>query len=359
MVGSRVLREKIKIFNDPWKFYRFERNWFFNNDNKLVSKWKKKKMYYSISLVEVVRRGTTIDLLDLRFLFHTGVPHGCASKLREEIQDTDRSPRLRFWASQGKRIRYTAGRRRLHLRLVPRRSPFQYEYDETGRIVPENFVRRRASREYHSSSTFLSIFYPNNKDSVKFDPRRFYQFYTLKLLFTCHVSKHKKETREISTGNVIPFLPSFRGQSVLPVSTDLATTYEKGGRTRKAHVHLPGVQDHGEKRRSIDDRPFDQLRNRHMAADGSWSGALDTSRHGHDLPIVRLNRSPPLYNVHFIFAACAHRIIYILIYPIRGLIRKTNRLVRSLIKIIKRNELKKIETLPELCFLVDRETRLF
>lgn len=57
---------------------------------------EKKKMYYSISLVEVVRRGTTIDLLDLRFLFHTGVPHGCASKLREEIQDTDRSPRLRF-----------------------------------------------------------------------------------------------------------------------------------------------------------------------------------------------------------------------------------------------------------------------
>lgn len=55
-----------------------------------------KEIYYSISFVEMVHRGATTDILDLRFLFHAGVPHGCASELREKVHDTDRSPRLRF-----------------------------------------------------------------------------------------------------------------------------------------------------------------------------------------------------------------------------------------------------------------------
>lgn len=90
------------------------------------------------------------------------------------------------------------------------------------------------------------------------------------------------------------------------VSSDLANTNEEGRYTRKAHVHLSSVQNHGEKRRSIDYRAFDQLCNRHMAADGSRSGALDTSRHGHDLPIVRLNH-PPYKDSTFILSlvACA------------------------------------------------------
>lgn len=116
-----------------------------------------KEIYYSISLVEMVRRGATTDILDLRFLLHAGVPHGCASKLREEIYDTDRSPRLRFRTSEGKRIHYTARRWCLYLRFVPGRSPLQFGYNETRRIVPENFVRPCPSREYSSLLSFAPI----------------------------------------------------------------------------------------------------------------------------------------------------------------------------------------------------------
>lgn len=98
------------------------------------------------------------------------------------------------------------------------------------------------------------------------------------------------------------------------VSSDLANTDEEREYTRKAHVHLPGVQNHGEKRHPIDHRPFDQLRNRHMAADGSRSGALDTSRHGHDLPIVRLNRSS-YKDLIVYFIAC--RLCNLLVHDIR------------------------------------------
>lgn len=113
----------------------------------------------------MVRGGAADDILDLRFLFHSSVPHGRASELREEIQDTDRSARLRFRTSEEERIRHAAGRWRLHLRLVPGRSPFQFGHDATRRIVPENFVRRCPFREYSSQSSSISC--PDNKDSEK------------------------------------------------------------------------------------------------------------------------------------------------------------------------------------------------
>lgn len=78
------------------------------------------------------------------------------------------------------------------------------------------------------------------------------------------------------------------------VPADLADTDEKGRSAGKVHVHLSGVQNHGEERCPVDDRPLDELCNRHMAPDGPSTGALDSAWRSNDLSIVRLNRFIPL-----------------------------------------------------------------
>lgn len=95
----------------------------------------------------MVRRGCTNDLLDLRILLHSSVPHGRASKLREEVLDPDRSARLRFHSYEGDRFHQASGRRCLRVRSVPGRGTFQQDDDEAGRVAAENSVRRGPLRE--------------------------------------------------------------------------------------------------------------------------------------------------------------------------------------------------------------------
>lgn len=133
-----------------------------------------------------------------------------------------------------------------------------------------------------------------NKRNDSFTFRFFYLFVFLQnliLLFPVFSSPSKRTIE-------------FVLQSVAFVPTDLADTNEKGGRGGKIHIYLSGVQNHGEKRCSVDNRPLDELRNRHMAPDGPSTGALDSAWRSHDLPIVRLNLSSHWNNDYTIFRLC-------------------------------------------------------
>lgn len=91
---------------------------------------------------------TSRIFLDFRFLLHASVPHRCPSELRAKIFHSHRFIDLRLRPFEGHRFRKAAGRRRVHLRIISRRSSLQYEYNEARRILPEDPLRYRALRKY-------------------------------------------------------------------------------------------------------------------------------------------------------------------------------------------------------------------